>query len=380
MRKLATIRKIVDLQPIPDADAIEVATVDNWKVVVKKGEFQLFDLVIYLEVDSWVPTELAPFLSKGQDPREYNGVKGERLRTVKLRGQISQGLILPLWGADMLIQKFATFSNVANRPYPVWIENLTDDGWYVMPDGRCVESALFEIDLTEPLGVQKYEPPVSAQLSGIVKGTFPSYIPKTDEERIQNLTKEYPVLQKLRYEVTEKVEGSSMTVGLIGDEDGNIEFIVCSRNLMLKETEDNTLWKLARKYDIERLLREIAPIGNIVVQGELVGEGIQGNHYGIKGHEFYVFRIYNINIGAFYPTDICRSICTAMKLKYTPVVSDNLSIADMTIDDILKMADGKSAINPTKLREGLVFKRADGEGAQEHFKAVSNQYLLKTGG
>lgn len=95
-RKLATIRKIAAIEPIEGADAIEVAVVDGWKVVVKKGEFQVGSLAVYLEIDSWVPTELAPFLSKGKEPREYEGIKGERLRTVKLRGQLSQGLLLPL--------------------------------------------------------------------------------------------------------------------------------------------------------------------------------------------------------------------------------------------------------------------------------------------
>ena len=94
MRKLATIRRISDIQPIPNADAIEVATVDGWQVVIKKGEFQVGNLAIYLEIDSWVPNTIAPFLSKTKEPRVYQGIPGERLRTVKLRGQVSQGLLL----------------------------------------------------------------------------------------------------------------------------------------------------------------------------------------------------------------------------------------------------------------------------------------------
>ena len=93
-RKLASIRRITDIQPIKGADALVVATVDGWKVVVKKDEFKVGDLAVYIEIDSLVPHELAPFLSKGQEPREYNGVKGERLRTIKLRGQVSQGLLI----------------------------------------------------------------------------------------------------------------------------------------------------------------------------------------------------------------------------------------------------------------------------------------------
>lgn len=374
MRKLATIRKIVDLQPIPGADAIEVATVDSWKVVVKKGEFQLHDLVLYIEVDSWVPHELAPFLSKGQEPREYNGIKGERLRTIKLRGQVSQGLILPLWDSNYLVQKFARVENVANRPYPVWVETLTENGWYVMPDGRCVESALFELDLSESFGIVKYEPPVPACLAGVVKGSFPSCFPKTDEERIQNLTDEWPLLRTYTYEVSEKLEGSSMSVGLLSD----TEFIVCSRNLNLKETEDNTLWKVARAYDIERKLLDVPTTGGIIIQGELVGEGIQGNYYDIKGHDFYVFAIYDVGGGKYYTPAERHELCQTLGLKHVPVIDVHASV-DMSIEDMLRNADGPSIINPKKKREGVVYKQDDGKG-QAHFKTVSNDYLISTGG
>ena len=96
MRKLATIRRIDAIRPIPDADAIECAVIGGWSVVIKKGEFGAGDVAVYCEIDSWIPHELAPFLSKGQEPREFEGVRGERLRTVKLRGTTSQGLLLPL--------------------------------------------------------------------------------------------------------------------------------------------------------------------------------------------------------------------------------------------------------------------------------------------
>jgi RNA ligase (TIGR02306 family) len=93
MRKLASVRKIDEIRPIEGADAIEAAVVGGWVVVAKKSEFTAGDLAVYLEIDSFVPTELAPFLTKpGHFPKEFNGVKGERLRTVKLRGQVSQGL------------------------------------------------------------------------------------------------------------------------------------------------------------------------------------------------------------------------------------------------------------------------------------------------
>ena len=200
MRKLATVRKIDEIRPIEGADAIECAIVGGWTVVVKKGEYQAGDLAVYCEIDSWIPTELAPFLSKGQEPREYNGVKGERLRTVKLRGALSQGLLLK--PADVMAAKQFTLAGVGG-------------------------------DVTELLGIQKYEPPVPAQLSGQVRGNFPTAVPKTDQERVQNLKKEVQAWTETGtlWELTEKLDGSSCTMYL----DLDNEFHVCSRNLSLQK-------------------------------------------------------------------------------------------------------------------------------------------------
>ena len=233
MRKLATVRKIDNILPIAGADAIECAVVGGWKVVVKKGEYQVGDLGIYCEIDSWIPHALAPFLSKGKEPRVFEGIPGERLRTVKLRGQISQGLLLPAVG--------------------------TGEG----------------DDLTELLGIVKWEKPIPAQLAGQAKGNFPAVIPKTDQERVQNLVKEIELAQGDEFEETEKLEGSSMTCYLIGD-----EFGVCSRNLDLKETEGNSFWATARAEDIETKMRQLrvkSTFTDFAVQGELIGPGIQGN-------------------------------------------------------------------------------------------------------
>jgi RNA ligase (TIGR02306 family) len=213
-RKMATIRKIDEIRPIEGADAIEAAVVGGWVVVIKKGEFKAGDLAVYLEIDSWVPHVVAPFLSKGQEPREFNGVKGERLRTVKLRGTTSQGLLLPINILDSIPSEEA--------------------GAWMSGD-----------DVTEFLGIQKWEAPIPASLSGDVEGVFPTVVPKTDQERIQNLTEELKTWQSnsaFTWEVTEKLDGSSMTVFVHGDREG-----VCSRNWALKETAGNTLWAVTRR-------------------------------------------------------------------------------------------------------------------------------------
>lgn len=334
MRKLASIRRIAEIRPIPGADAIECAVVDGWCVVVKKGELQQGDLAVYFEVDSFISHELAPFLSKGREPREFNGVKGERLRTVKLKGQISQGLLLPLE------QIFPTAS------------------------GMPVEGQ----DVTDILGIQKWEPPIPAQLVGIVAGPFPSTVPRTDEERVQNLASDWDRYKRNVYEVTEKLEGSSMTVGIV---DG--EFIVCSRNLKLKESEANTFWRVARQLDIERKMRDMG-LDNVVLQGELVGEGVQGNHYKIKAHDFYVFAVYDILNGEYIRPARRRPLVQDLGLKHVPVLETSKDIVAESVESLLAMADGASLVNPAVLREGLVFKSVCDE---THWKAVSNQYLLK---
>lgn len=338
MRKLATIRKIDNILPIDGADAIEIAVVDGWKVVVKKGEYQVNDLAVYLEIDSWVPSELAPFLSKGKEPREFNGVKGERLRTIKLKGQISQGLLLPL--------------SVLGKPEEIFAIN--DDS--------------VNADVTEQLGIQKWEKPIPAQLAGLVKGNFPTAIPKTDQERVQNIAKQLPTLQGSLFEVTEKLEGSSMTCYLLDD-----VFGVCSRNLDLKRDENNAFWKIASKYNIEAKMRSLNS-ADFAIQGELIGPGVQGNIYNLTDLDFYVFDIYDVKVGEYLTPEERHTIIKKLNLKHVPVLETYKLGGD--IDEILTKAEGKSVLNSNQEREGIVFKDVAGGIT---FKAISNRYLIKTG-
>jgi len=339
-RKLATIREIEEIKPIPEADKICAYRVDDWWVVDTINKYQVNDLVIYCEVDSWVPHELAPFLSKGKEPREYNGVKGERLKTVKLRGQISQGLLLPLstWGPK-------------NRP------------WTIDEEGFDVGT-----ELTEYLGIQKWEPPIPAQLQGMMKGNFPHFIPRTDQLRVQNLRKEYEYYQPFTYEVTEKLEGTSMTCYI---SDG--EFNVCSRNVNLKENEGNTYWDVARNYNIEEKLREFG-YDNIAIQSEILGPAIQGNIYKLNEHQFFVFDIYDIKKGRYFTPEERQEFCKKLEFRHAPF-EGTIELKNLTIENIISIADGFSQLNNKVLREGIVLKSLCGT---HHFKSVSNQYLLKT--
>ena len=329
---MASIRIVDGIAPIEGADAIETAVIGGWKVVIRKGEFAVGDRVVYCEIDSWIPTELAPFLSKGKEPREFNGVKGERLRTIKLRGQLSQGLLLNLDNALPFTNSFQ--------------------------DGD---------DVSEVLNIQKWERPMNAQLAGMAKGNFPSLIPKTDQERVQNLVKEIASAVNLQFEVTEKLEGSSMTCYLI---DG--VFGVCSRNLDLKETEGNAFWQVARKEQIEEKMRSTGD-GDWAIQGELIGPGIQGNIYKLSEPEFRVFDVYNIQSGDYLMPIYRRALIERMGLKHVPVLLVDKDLGVGSVDEILQWADGASKIGAGPLREGIVFKQVNGGMT---FKAISNSYLL----
>lgn len=333
MRKLATIRRIDALNPIEGADAIECASVGGWKVVAQKGLYKEGDLAVYFEVDSWIPHALAPFLSKGKEPREFEGVKGERLKTIKLRGQLSQGLLMPL------------------KELYGYLLGLND---YF--EGQ---------DVTENLGILKWEKPVPAQLAGICRGNFPSLIPKTDQERCQNLVKEIHQSYEAGdlFEITEKLEGSSMTCYVI---DG--QFGVCSRNMDLVRDENNAFWKVAIAQNIEQKM--LAQQYDFAIQGELVGPGVQGNIYKLSELDFYIFDIYNIKDGEYMLPENRRLLVEALELKHVPVISKCSSTLE--VEDLLKEAEGKSALYNTE-REGIVYKQLNGGFT---FKAISNKYLL----
>jgi RNA ligase (TIGR02306 family) len=318
--------------------------VGGWTAVVKKGEFKEGDLAVYCEIDSWIPHALAPFLSKGKEPRVFDGIAGERLRTMKLRGQLSQGLLLPL-------------STV-----------------YCLPP--TTECDIMGDDVSEPLGIVKYEAPIPAQLAGEVKGMFPGWIQKTDQERVQNLKEEFDhwLGEQHVWEVTEKLDGSSMTVYL---RDG--EFGVCSRNLELKPSETNSLWKVAVRNDLELKLRRANR--NLALQGELIGEGIQGNPYKQKGQEFFLFDIYDIDTNKYLTPAERNAFVEEHDIKHVPVLAFGAELWDTlginSIDGILKFAEGKSVMGMIGCeREGVVFKS---KAMQCSFKAISNKFLLKGG-
>jgi len=338
MRKLASIRKVKMIEPIKGADRIEVVTVDGWKVVANKGAHQVGDLVIYCEIDSFLPVrEEFEFLRRTSFKKMADGSEGFRLKTIRLRGVLSQGLLLQM--------------------------SVLPDGDYQVGD-----------DVTEILNIQKYEAPIPPSLEGEVKGMFPSFIRKTDEERIQNLTEEYEEYRKYTFFASEKLDGTSCTFyfnqHLQGEDD---LFGVCSRNLNLKETENSTQWRLARESNLEEKMRKLGR--NIALQGEIIGEGIQKNLYKLRGQKFMLFNIYNIDTHDYIPKEEMLEIAETLGLTTVPTVYTEIELPE-TIDEILKMAEGKSLLNPQLEREGLVWVSINAN-RRISFKTISNRFLLK---
>lgn len=340
-RKLASVRKIDHVVPHKNADRLEVAILGGWPVVVRKGEFQAGDLVVFCEVDSLLPPRPEyDFLEKSCSHTEPDGTEWYRIKTVRLRGQLSQGIVLPLTILD--------YNN----------EELGEQGYR---DGDVV---------TDVLGIRKYEKPLPPQLAGDALGVFPYFIPRTDEERVQNL--DIKSLPEGWYRVTEKLDGSSCTIYRNQDHIG-----VCSRNLELKPNEKNTFWHVAHESGALAALASLGSSGgNIAIQGEVVGPGIQGNPYKLKRHRFYAFNVYLIDQQKYMTKAGFNAFCFTYGILSVPDLGE--TILPESMSGILQMAEGKSRINPDTEREGIVVVK-DGEDERISFKAISNKFLLNGG-
>jgi RNA ligase (TIGR02306 family) len=336
-RKLVTIEEIKEIKPIEGADKIEAARVRDWWVVVRKNEYKVGDLCIYYEVDSFLPLEEQyQFLLDGNrtkrmmvDGEEREGIV---LKTKKLKGQISQGLIMPLQ------------SNTRGE---------------------------VGTDLTAFLNVLKYEKPIPGCLQNLARGNFPTFLQKTDEERIQNCSKILELFKDTKCYFSEKLDGTSAS---FYNYEGR--FGVCSRNMDLIE-DGSVYWQIAKKYDLANKLPE-----GMCIQGEIIGEGIQKNPLKQTGQEFYLFNIYDIGDQRYHSYYEMEIFCNAYGIKMVPVISKDIKL-NFTVDQLLEIADNKSYLNPKVLREGIVVRSMVPQTIVERgcpdrlsFKVISNNYLL----
>ena len=350
MRKLASIQRVNAVEPIPNADAIEKIRVLGWWVVVKKGEHRAGDPLVYCEIDSLLPErpEFEFLRASSYKPAQIDATgamtlpAGFRIKTIKLRGQVSQGICFPL---------------------------------SVLPEGTSTAEG---VDVSELLGVLKWEPPVPVGMGGNVKGLFPDFLPKTDETRVQVLES---VLDRHRGEtfyVTEKLDGTSFTGFLRGG-----EFGICSRNMWMDETESsNLLVRVAQTLGLEQKLRTArAWLGfDPAIQAEVIGPGIQKNKYALPSITLRVFNV--LNVDARQLLDHPEMLDLLSRLELEPVPQLGTLVLDHTVDELVTLAEGTSVLNPKVQREGLVLRplaeQYDEEiGGRLSFKAINPRFLLK---
>ncbi len=367
MRQLATVQTITDIQPIPEADAIEVASVLGWKVVIKKGEFNIGDRIVYCEVDSIMPERL-----------EFEFLRSVkfRIKTRRMRGQISQGIVFPL---DVLTQTVKN-GRIIGLCEGQFLEISTEE-LLPLTDG---------LDVTDFLGVIKYDIPeedtgITVNGQGgrsAMKRGFPNWIPKTDETRIQSVPRVLEDAVGTAIYITEKLDGSSYTCFLKDD-----EFGVCSRNQEKKEIPTCHFWEATRRLGIEEKLREYKQKTGteLALQGELVGPGIQKNKYGLVERSIYFFNAFKVATGSFVDYAELLNIMIDLELQMVPILVANTVIGEpgyQTVDSFIKLATIKTTINLSGVwAEGIVVRplveSTHRKLGRFSFKAINPEFSLK---
>lgn len=344
MRKLASIQRIWKIEPIEGADKIELAHVLGWQCVVNKGQFQPMDVGVYFEIDSFLPIrpEFEFMRTSSYKKTDIMG-EGFKLRTMRFRGQISQGLLLPL----------SSFPEI-----PADME--------------------LGADVTELLGVRKWEIEERATTGGTVIGNLPYDIPHTDETRVQENPELIKAFAGLEYYISTKMDGSSHSIGV--DENG---FHVTGHNYEYKDDGSSSFYELvkARKYQekVESFVKENG-LSTLTIQGELCAPGIQQNRLRLTKPEWYVFTVREN--GKRVGLKRMMEICEALGMEYVPIEEIGIDLPSKypTVESLLDRADGEYPKGGKK--EGIVIRPTEPVycqliSASLSMKVVSNKYLLK---
>lgn len=361
MRKLVTIRQITNIAPIPNADAIEEVQVDGWSVVSQKGIHSVGDLVLYFEIDSFLPESdprYTSFMKFGT--QTFEGIVGHRLKTKRLRGVYSQGIIIPL----------AEFPEIGDSIFESFMKM------------KSLPQALYEVnglrDLAQEIGVVKYERPETG-FQGDAKGSFPRFLRKSDQERIQNLYNKIQGSDEV-FAPTLKMDGSSVTVFCVDEKYTDEPLGYCSRNQLLKIPYDVPLQDTGKFYqgvNASDLFAKATHIKQLygfscAIQGELVGPGIQGNFEKFDTYQVFAYRIFNVDKGEYLNYEKFAEICEQLNIQRVPLVGEPETILGKSLSEILATSEGKSIRN--KMREGIVWQSLT---TPFTFKAISNKYLEK---
>ena len=320
-KNLATIQRVKNVRPHPNADALDLVNVLGWQVVTRRGEFKENDLVIYVAIDTVLP-EKPEF--------EFLRNKHFRIKPIRLRGEESAGICFPLTILGHLMPSQA----------------VSD----LMPDIR-IPFVKEGDDVTDVIGVIHYEKPVPAELAGQMVGHFPGFLIITDEDNLRT----YPTaLEELRgrpYFITRKDDGCSGTFFVKGG-----EFGVCSRRIWLKDSETNGFWKMARKYDLERILKSWGD--DVAIQGEVCGPGIQDNHLGLTEMELHIFSLFDIKTRSYAPYPKLKEFCQKYNLTMVTVIAEG-SAFGYNVEELVKLASEQKYPNGYPA-EGIVIRPIEG--------------------
>lgn len=324
------------VEPIPNADKIVLVRVLGWQVIAKNGECVVGGLTVYVNIGTKLD----------KNNKHFEFLKGKAIKTCKMRGVVSQGLVIPI--------------------------NLMSD--FGVDPATLKEGD----DMTNIIGAEKWIPKEELELYNTddpehVKFPFPAMIPRTDEERVQNIIDELLKLKGLKVVVTQKFDGTSFTVAIVGD-----QFMVCGRRfLFIKKTKESVYYyKMVKRYNLEEKMRKLGR--NVALQCEIIGLGINGNRHFIKDYEVYVFNIYDVDAQQYLDWDEIIAITTELGLKTVPCIyQGEMKEEWFDSDNLLKLAEEQN-YGPNIIAEGIVLK-TDSRTYPFRFscKAISNKYLLK---
>ncbi len=388
-RELAYVVEIDKIQPIQGADKVELAIVGGWHIMVRKGQFQPGDLAVYFEIDSKVPAE-EPFLFLAQ--------KDYRIKTQKyFKGTVvSQGLLMAAedFGWEKKMNQAGVMTAIGGYQKGDFLTEKLKITYYD-PEDTARKSAsvdkykkmagrhpkFFQNPVIKWIYKHKWGKRMLFSLFGNRndrKTEWPSWVVKTDEERIQNMA--WILEDKSEWIATEKIDGTSTTATLKRIGKNKHQFFICSRNVVFDKTErkngsgSNVYTEMSEKYHFEEVLKTLADryqLDWVTLQGESFGAGIQKREYGLKGHDFRGFNLIFSGRGRLNSKE-AAGIMEEFGIPWVPIIEEHFVLPD-TVEELLEMATGKSVIDGG-MREGLVFRSQDGSRS---FKAVSNEYLLK---
>jgi len=413
VRELAYVVLVDGIEPIPGYDRVEHALIGGWRVIVQKDQFKVGDPAIYFEIDSKVPKdrECFSFLEK----RNY------KVKTLKMCKTISQGLLMH--ASDFGWKAYRGMDPPFDEP--ACIIDDKNHCYYVDDESRFLTSILGvtyaddEDNARKAPSVDKYKK-MAQRHPNIFKKSWarwmmkrewgrklmfmffgkkkdkkngwPSWVSKTDEERVQNMP--WILNDTGSWVITEKIDGSSTTFTMKRGKRGKNEFYVCSRNVCFDSVDKpcyydtNIYWEMAQKYDmynvLSKFLEEHPDIEWVTIQGETFGNGIQKRDYSMTEHDFRAFNLITPNKGRWGTMEMYNTLFTAKyRIPCVPVINKDFHFdsLDMLKDDddsnrvdtLLNLATGNSQIDGLP-REGFVLRSADGT---KSFKAVSNSFLLK---